>query len=179
MSLEQDLAKHIQKAMNTTISKIAKEQAKAIKEEFDIPLKKIKSMSRIKKASIYNLNAKIMSLDTEISIKHFKKSPIKQGKKVIGVNVKLNKNAKIALLGHFIAKNRDKGGEFIAIREDSKHMRNPSFHYQASRKSYGGFNKSSKLYYPLSSKTFAQVAKSQSQSLLPKVKEMFNRELEK
>lgn len=179
MSLEQDLAKHIQKAMNRTISKIATEQAKAIKEEFDISLKKIKAMSRIKKASIYNLNAKIMSLDTEVSIKHFKKSPIKQGKKIIGVNVKLNKNTKIALLGHFIAKNRDKGGEFIGIREDSKHMRNPNFHYQSSRKSYGGFNKSSKLYYPLSSKTFAQVAKSQNQSLLPKIAEIFNKELER
>lgn len=177
--LEQDLTKHIFKALNRTISKISKEQAKVIKEEFDLPLKKIKSMSRIKKASMNNLKASIMSLDTPISLKHFKKSPLKEGKKIVGVNVKINKNKKVLLKGYFLAKNKDKGGEFIAIREDSKHSRNPLFIHKASRKSYGGLTKSSKLYYPLSSKSFSTIAKEKSDLLMREAKEIFMQELDR
>ncbi|MDO7253900.1 hypothetical protein [Helicobacter cappadocius] len=178
-NLEQDLSKHIQKALNKTINKIQKEQAKIIKEEMDLPLAKIKKMSRVKKAQMNNLKASIMSLDTLVSLKHFKKSPVKSGKKIIGINVKLNKSTKVFLKGHFIAKNKDKGGEFIAIRENSKHSRNPNFNYKASRKSYAGFNGSSKLYYPMSSKSFAEIAKEQTNKLMPKAKEMFLKELDR
>lgn len=178
VSLEQDLAKHIQKALNKTISKISTEQAKAIKEEFDLPLKKIKAMSRVKKASTNKLNAQILSLDTPLSLKHFKKSPLKEGKKVVGVNVKLNKNKKILLKGYFVAKNKDKGGEFIAIRENSKHSRNADFIHKASNKSYGG-GSGAKLYYPLSSKSFSNVAKEKSEALLKKAKDIFMMELDK
>lgn len=179
MSSQMQLAKHIQKAINRTISKLATEQAKLIKQEFDIPMKKIRAMSRIKKASINRLNASILSLDTSVSLKHFKKSPVMQGKKVVGVNVKLNKGTKVQLKGHFIAKNKSTQGEFIAIGENSKHAQSPLFHYKASKKSYPSYQGSQKLYYPLSAKPFSIIAKEQSATLAPKIKEMFSKELEK
>lgn len=178
-SLEQDLSKYIQKALNRAISKMSKEQAKAIREEMDLPLAKIKKMSYVKKASINNLKASILSLDTSISMKYFKKSPLKEGKKIVGVNLKLNKNKNVFLKGYFIAKSKDKGGEFIAIREDSKHSRNPLFLHKASRKSYEGFSKSSKIYYPLSSKSFSTIAKEKSDTLVGKAREIFIKELDK
>lgn len=178
-NLEQDLSKYIQKALNRAIIRISKEQANAIREEFDMPIKKIKAMSKIKKATSNNLKAQIRSLNIPISIKHLKKSPVKEGKKIVGVNVRLNKSKKIFLKGYFIAKNRDKGGEFIGIREDSKHMRNPNFDHKASRKTYATFTGSSKIYYPISSKSFSTIAKEKSQELLKKANEIFMQELQK
>ncbi|PAF50863.1 hypothetical protein [Helicobacter sp. 13S00477-4] len=179
MSLEKDLSKHIQKSLNKAIIKVAKEQAKAIREGFDLPDKKIKSLTMIKKASLYNLKASILGFSGRVSIKHFKKSKVMQGRKIIGVNVKLNQSSKVFLNGHFIAKNRDKQGEFIAIRENSKHMKNPNFEYKKSSKAYASFSGTQKLLYPLSSKPFCQIAKEKSQSLMPKVKEIFMKELDR
>lgn len=178
MSLEKDLSKHIQKALNRTISKISKEQAKAIKEEYDLPIKKIRSMSRIKKASMHNLKAQILSLDTRISIKHFKKTPLIEGKKIVGVNVKLSKGNSIALKGHFIAKNRN-GGEFIALRENSTHQKSPRFEYQKSNKVYKSYNGNSRLLYPTTTKSFSKIAKEKSEGLLKKANEIFMQELGK
>lgn len=179
MSFEQDLSKHLQKTLNKAISKAQKEQAKLIREDYDIPLKKIKNMTSIKKASAKNLKASIRSLEVNISLKNFKRTPAMQGNKVVGVNVKLNKKTNLMLKGHFIAKSKTTNGEFIATRENSKHQKVAGVEYKKSKKSYPTYNGSSKLLYPLSVKTFSKIASEKTASLAPRIKEIFMRELDK
>ncbi|PAF52961.1 hypothetical protein BKH42_08465 [Helicobacter sp. 13S00482-2] len=178
MNLEKELSKAIAKNLNKTIAILSKEQSKMVKEELDISLNKIKKMSRVKKATPYNLQASIITLDSPLSIKHFKKSNHKQGKKIIGVKLKLNKNTQVLLKGHFIARNKDRGGEFVAIRENSKEGKNANFNYKASAKTYPSYSGYTKLLYPLSKKSILQVAKSKSEALHKRAKEIFSKELE-
>ena len=174
MSMEQDLSKFIAKALNKTIQKLANEQNKAIKQEVDLPLKKIKAMGRVQKARANNLQASIKTLHINLSLNNFKKSLKTQNKKIIGVNVKLNKNKKLFLPGHFVAKSRARGGDFIAIRENSKQMKNPALNYKASSKSYPDFKgRQNKLLYPSIKESFDTIAKAQSKELSKKAKLLF------
>ncbi|PAF49204.1 hypothetical protein BKH41_03740 [Helicobacter sp. 12S02232-10] len=179
-NLNKALSRHLSKAINKTASKIAREQAKLIKKEMDIELKKIRKMIFYKKANPNNLKVSLRAMDTHISIKHFKKTNVMNGKKIIGVNVKPKAGkGNVFLKGHFIAKSKTTGGEFIAIRGNSKHEQSPLFTYKPSKKSYPNFKgEEQKLYYPLSLNSFSKVAKSQAKELENKVREEFLKNLE-
>ncbi|PAF46143.1 hypothetical protein BKH46_08840 [Helicobacter sp. 12S02634-8] len=179
MSLERELSKHIAKAINKTAKAMLREQVKAIKAEVDIPTKQIRKMVKATRATPSNLQASLSAISTHISIKHFKKSLLREGKKVIGVNVKPKKGSVIQLKGHFIAKSKTTGGEFIAIRENSKHPLNAEFSYKPSKKAYQGFGKDpQRLMYPVSKRPFDEVTKEISEPLQKRVREVFLQNLE-
>lgn len=172
-NLQKDLSKYIAQSLNKTIKKMKNEQSKLIAQEYKLPLNKIKKMTRTFKANPNNLKVSLRTLNIHISLNNFKTTQVKQGKKVVGVRANIGKQ-NILLKGHFIGKSKDRGGKFIAIRDNSKHLKNPALDYTLSSKAYPDFSGTPrKLMYPAIKERFDIVASKQSTKLNKQAQQIF------
>ncbi|WP_334085948.1 hypothetical protein [Helicobacter typhlonius] len=177
---QKDIHTFTRNALNRTITRCAKAQRELIKQDYDLPNKKIRNLTKISKANKNKLEASILTSKTKLSINNFKRFQNKTG-----VRVKVAKSKEVFFKGAFLGARKGtskaeqkRNSGFMAIKNPNQ---NNGFEtHKATIYSYKNTKtpRATSLYY-LKTKEFSLIAKSKTKALQKQALEIFKRELAK
>lgn len=178
---EKDINRYIRNATNRTITKCAKIQRELIKQEYDLPNKKIRNVTRIYRANQHKLQASIFNTKVKLSINNFKRFQNKQG-----VRVKINKDKSLFFKGAFLGLKKGQNKKEAKRNSGFMALKNPRFANGfetkkaviISHKNYANSPREHSIYY-LKTKDFSLIAKDNSKALQKQAIEIFREELAK
>lgn len=186
---EKDIYRYTRNALNRTITKCAREQRELIRAEYNLPPKKIRSLTKVYRAKQNELVASIKNLKVKLSMNNFRRVQTKQG-----VRVHIAKGKSLFFKGAFLGVK--KGESRIKVKNGKEYKDNKSGFMatryanaqthgfeiaEASIKSYKNYTnkpRSDRVYY-FKTKEFSLIALEKTKTLQKKAIKIFEQELAK
>ena len=187
--LKKELAGYARNAINRTIIKVARKQKEMILEELSIDNRKLKGLTKIKKARENNLKASISTFaNVGLNASSFKKKRKKRG----GIEVAINKNKKIFLQGAFFVNAKNSKKKLIVTRNPhnegfstqsgkivSRYERKGKRRGKDGKKVAETMRRVDKVFYLKTKNEFYELVKSVNQALEKEIPEMLADEFAK
>ncbi|TLD80187.1 hypothetical protein LS68_008185 [Helicobacter sp. MIT 05-5293] len=177
---QKDIFRFTRNALNRTITQCAKAQRELIQQDYALSNKKIRNLTKIKRAKQDQLEATLSNTKVKLSINNFKRFQNKQG-----VRVKIAKGKEVFFKGAFLGlrKGQSKATQkrnsgFMAIKNP-----NESQGFQTSKATIYSYKntktpRGTSLYY-LKTKEFSLIALDKTKALQKQACDIFKKELSK